>query len=407
MPSLDPTLAKQGVPLATTGTHIQRPLDGVRVLELARFHAGPRCGVILSDLGAEVIKIESPGGESTRRSPPLVDGQSLYFTSNNRGKKSICLDMRTDAGKSVFRDLVPVSDMVLENFRPGTMDKMGFGYEELTKLRKDIILLSISGFGQTGPQRDRTAFDAIGQAMSGLMTLTGKKGGPPVSTGFALVDRMAALMTTIGALAALRHRDATGEGQVLDVALLDTALSMVEVPTGYYLSTGAESDTLLGTDPYTTSDGWVVLNAVTRLQRDGLGQAIGVEPNGPDGNAPLWANESLKQMLTAWCAEHTTAEVCAALEAVDVPVAACRTIPEVASDPYILERAVLVETMSGGFPVYGPGPAVKLSKTPARAGRTASPGEHADEVLRDVLGYDDSRRSELADAGAFGSAVAA
>src|SRR5437762_3499303 len=155
-------------------------LDGVRVLELARYQAGPRGGMILADLGAEVIKIEKIGGEETRRSEPVVRGQSIYFAVYNRGKKSLCLDMRTERGKEIFAALVPTADIVLQNFRPGIMDKMGFGYERLCQLKPDIILVSVSGFGQYGPYRDQPAFDPLGQAMSGLMSLTGAPVGRPL-----------------------------------------------------------------------------------------------------------------------------------------------------------------------------------------------------------------------------------
>src|ERR1700737_1118165 len=157
-------------------------LEGIRVLELARYQAGPRGGMILSDLGAEVIKIEKLGGEETRQSPPMVRGQSVYFTVYNRGKKSICLDLRAERGKEIFAALVRKSDIVLENFRPGTMAAMGFGYEALKALKHDIILVSVSGFGQYGPYRDLPAFDPLGQAMSGLMELTGRPVGQPVGT---------------------------------------------------------------------------------------------------------------------------------------------------------------------------------------------------------------------------------
>ena len=153
-------------------------LEGVRVLELARYQAGPRGGMILSDLGAEVIKIEKLGGEETRRSEPLVRGQSVYFSVYNRGKKSLCLDMRTPRGKEVFAALVPTADVVLENFRPGTWRKMGFGYDQLRALKPDIILTSVSGFGQYGPYRERPAFDPLGQAMSGLMSIDRRAGRP-------------------------------------------------------------------------------------------------------------------------------------------------------------------------------------------------------------------------------------
>jgi formyl-CoA transferase len=219
-------------------------LDGIRVLELARFQAGPRGGMLLSDLGAEVIKIEPPGGEETRRHHPMVRGQSVYFAVYNRGKKSICLDLRSARGKEVFAALVPRADIVLENFRPGVMAAMGFDYQRLRALHSGIILVSVSGFGQYGPYRDRPAFDSLGQALGGLMALTGQPEGHPVGTASSVVDRYTALHATIGALAALRHRERTGEGQLVDVCLLDSALTMVEIPTSYYLATGAEGGAL-------------------------------------------------------------------------------------------------------------------------------------------------------------------
>jgi crotonobetainyl-CoA:carnitine CoA-transferase CaiB-like acyl-CoA transferase len=167
-------------------TNASRPLEGTRVVELARYQAGPRCGLTLADLGAEVIKIEKPGGEVTRRAvQPTVGGESLYFAAYNRGKKSLCLDIRSESGKAVLRDLVSASDIVLENFRPGTMDRMGFGYEVLRRLNKGVILLSISGFGQDSSYGDRPAFDGVAQAMSGLMALTGRYLDRPVGTAFS------------------------------------------------------------------------------------------------------------------------------------------------------------------------------------------------------------------------------
>src|ERR1051325_3593032 len=238
-------------------------LDGVRVLELARFQAGPRGGMILSDLGAEVIKVEALGGEETRRHPPMVKGQSVYFSVYNRGKKSICLDLRSSAGKEVFAALVKKADVVLENFRPGVMKAMGFDYDGLRAIKPDVILVSVSGFGQYGPYRDRPAFDSLGQAMSGLMTLTGQQEGHPIGTATSLVDRYTSLHATIGTLAALRHRERTGEGQLVDCCLLDSALTMVEIPTSYYLATGMEGGEG-GRPPYRARDGWVVMAAAGR-----------------------------------------------------------------------------------------------------------------------------------------------
>jgi CoA:oxalate CoA-transferase len=362
-------------------------LDGVRVLELARFQAGPRGGMILSDLGAEVIKIEPPGGEETRKHPPLVRGQSVYFTVYNRGKKSICLDMRSARGKEVFAALVRKSDVVLENFRPGVMRAMGFPYERLRALRPGIILVSVSGFGQYGPYTDRPAFDPVGQAMSGLMTLTGQPVGQPLGTASSVVDRYTALHATIGTLAALRHRDRTGEGQVVDVCLLDSALTMVEIPTSYYLATGAEGGEG-GRPPYRAKDGWVVISAAGREMAARLMRIVGAEEDAtPMPGSSV--GDRRRAFVERWCAEHTVEEICATLGKAGVPVGPVRTIPEVAKDPHLWEREMLVkmdDAVAGEM--YVPGVTIKLSKTPGRLGPVPTPGQHTDEVLSSVLGYD-------------------
>src|SRR5499425_598980 len=362
-------------------------LDGIRVLELARFQAGPRGGMLLSDLGAEVIKIEPPGGEETRRHPPMVRGQSVYFTVYNRGKKSICLDMRSERGKEIFAELVRKSDIVLENFRPGTMAAMGFGYEALKALKRDIILVSVSGFGKYGPYRDLPAFDPLGQAMSGLMDLTGRPVGQPVGTAFSLVDRTTALHATIGALAALRHRDRTGEGQMIDCCLLDSALTMVEIPSIYYLDTGEEGGEA-GRPPYRAKDGWVVISAAGREMAGRLMHIVGAE----EDKTPMAGSnvgDRRRAFVERWCADHTVEEICAALAEAGIPVGPVRTIPEVAKDPHLWEREMLVkmdDAVAGEM--YVPGVTIKMSKTPGRLGPVPTPGQHTDEVLASVLGYD-------------------
>jgi crotonobetainyl-CoA:carnitine CoA-transferase CaiB-like acyl-CoA transferase len=425
-------------------------LDGIRVLELARFQAGPRGGLLLSDLGAEVIKIEPPGGEETRRMPPIVRGQSVYFTVYNRGKKSVCLDLRSAAGKDVFAKLVAKADVVLENFRPGVMRAMGFDFERLQELNPRIILVSVSGFGQYGPYRDRPAFDSLGQAMSGLMTLTGQAEGKPIGTASSVVDRYTALHATIGTLAALRHRDRTGEGQIVDVCLLDSALTMVEIPTSYHLATGAQGGEG-GRPPYRARDGWVVISAAGREMASRLMQVArrgssatddtsttgsfnatddpsttgsSRAPNDPSmtgssratndpsitgsstaaDDTPKTASSDVtddtpitgssggdqrRALIERWCAAHTVDEVCAALHAAGVPVAPVRSIPEVAQDPHLWEREMLVkmaDPLAGEM--YVPGVTIKLSKTPGRVGPVPTPGQHTDEILRDVLGLD-------------------
>jgi crotonobetainyl-CoA:carnitine CoA-transferase CaiB-like acyl-CoA transferase len=380
---------------------VSGPLDGVRVLELARFQAGPRGGMLLSDLGAEVIKLEPRGGEETRRMPPLVRGQSVYFAVYNRGKKSMCLDLRNPQGKEIFAALVRKSDIVLENFRPGVMERMGFGYARLRQLNAGIILVSVSGFGQSGPYTDRPAFDSLGQAMSGLMTLTGQTEGKPIGTASSVVDRYTALHATIGALAALRHRERTGEGQVVDVCLLDSALTMVEIPTSYYLSTG-ERGGEGGRPPYRAKDGWVVISAATRDMAARLMRIVGGDATGPatpmagsigaDGRRPL---------VEKWCAERTVEDICATLLEAGVPVAPVRTVPEVAQDRHLWEREMLVkmdDPVAGEM--YVPGLTIKLSATPGRLGPVPTPGQHTDEVLSGVLGYDPPAIDVLRRAGA-------
>ncbi len=369
-------------------------LDGVRVLELARYQAGPRGGMILSDLGAEVIKIERPGGEETRQNPPMVRGQSIYFTVYNRGKKSLCLDMRSAEGKAIFTDLVRQSDIVLENFRPGTMAAMGFSYDQLREINKRIILVSVSGFGQYGPYTERPAFDPLGQAMSGLMSLTGKPVGQPLGTASSVVDRYTALHATIGALAALRHRDRTGEGQLVDVCLLDSALTMVEIPMSYYLSTGEEGGEG-GRPPYRAKDGWVVIAATSRDMAARLMILVSGSA-GEGGPITSSTGDARRKALDAWCATRTTDEICTALLAEGVPVAPVKTIPQVVEDPHLWEREMMVkmdDPVAGE--IYAPGVTVKMSATPGRVGPVPTPGQHTDAILGDLLGFDETKLSAL------------
>jgi CoA:oxalate CoA-transferase len=376
-------------------------LDDVRVLELARFQAGPRGGMLLSDLGAEVIKIEPLGGEETRRHPPVVRGQSVYFSVYNRGKKSVCLDLRSARGKEIFAALVPQADVVLENFRPGVMAAMGFDYERLRALHPGIILTSVSGFGQYGPYRDRPAFDPLGQAMGGLMALTGQPEGHPVGTASSVVDRYTALHATIGTLAALRHRERTGEGQVVDVCLLDSALTMVEIPTSYYLATGQEGGEA-GRPPYRAKDGWVVISAAGRDMASRLMKIVG----GDADDTPMVgssAGDRRRALVERWCEERTKDEICTALQDAGIPCGPVRTIPEVARDPHVWEREMLVkkdDAVAGEM--YLPGPTIKFSKTPARVGNVPTPGQHTDEVLGRLLGYDRSTLESLRQAGTIG-----
>ncbi|HVC57520.1 MAG TPA: CoA transferase [Stellaceae bacterium] len=379
-------------------------LDGVLVLELARYQAGPRGGMILSDLGAEVIKIEKLGGEETRKSQPLVRGQSVYFAVYNRGKKSLCLDMRTERGKAIFAALVPKADIVLQNFRPGIMEKMGFGYDELCKLKRDIILVSVSGFGQYGPYRDRPAFDPLGQAMSGLMSLTGAPVGTPLGAATSLVDRYTSLHATIGALAALRHRDRTGEGQVVDCCLLDSALTMVEIPTSYYLATGQEGGEG-GRPPFQAKDGHVVISASGREMASRLMRIVTGDDNASaEGfTSRVEQGDARKQAVAKWCAQNTVDHIVTTLLAAEIPVAPVKTIPQVAEDPHLWEREMLVKMPDAvAGEMYLPGATIKMSKTPGRVAPVPTPGQHTDEVLSSLLGYDAAMLRGLREANVIG-----
>ena len=372
-------------------------LEGVRVLELARYQAGPRGGMILSDLGAEVIKIEKLGGEETRRSEPLVRGQSVYFSVYNRGKKSLCLDLRTARGKEVFAALVPTADVVLENFRPGTMAQMGFSYDQLRALKPDIILTSVSGFGQYGPYRERPAFDPLGQAMSGLMSLTGAPVGTPLGAATSLVDRYTSLHATIGTLAALHHRDRTGEGQLVDCCLMDSALTMVEIPTSYYLATGEEGGEG-GRPPYKAKDGHVVISASGGAMATRLMQIVtGNKEAAAEGwTSRVGRGDARRKAVEAWCAENTVDHIVKTLLDAEIPVAPVKTIPQVAVDPHLWEREMLVKMPDAvAGEMYLPGATIKMSKTPGRVGHVPTPGEHTDEVLAEILGYDRATLDEL------------
>src|ERR687891_2311147 len=241
------------------------PLDGIRVIDLGRHQAGPRCAQVLARLGAEVIKIERLGGEETRYHAPWVRKQSAYWVQYNSGKKSVSMDLRKEAGKEVLRKLIKISDVLLQNFRPGTIEKMGFGYDVLRGLNPRIIMVNVSAYGQFGPYREQIGYDPVGQTMSGIAMVTGTEGMPPVRAGVPIIDRTTALHSAIGILAALWERNLSGEGQSIDVCLADSGYSLTEIPITAYHGAGTEpkrgiSDSApSGTFP--CKDGWVLISA--------------------------------------------------------------------------------------------------------------------------------------------------
>jgi CoA:oxalate CoA-transferase len=381
-------------------------LDGIRVLDLGRYQAGPRCAMILNDLGAEVVKVEAPGGDESRGLG------RVYWGSYNRGKKSITLNLRSEQGKALLRKLVPKFDMLLQNFRPGVMDAMGFGYETLKTLNPGLILINVSGFGQYGPYKHRPAYDPIGQAMSGLMSFTGFPDGPPILTNSPIIDRITSLHATIGALAALHRRDMTGRGQALDVSLLDTGYTLMEIPISQYLLTGNKPQRrgnqpggIAPANTYLAKDGWVYILAIPQDMWGKFCRAIGHEellqdPRFATIPARTANTEVINRLVSEWAQEKTVAEIVAILERAEVPVAPVHSIAQAANDPHLWERKMLVEIEDKeGGRTFVPCLTVKFSDTPGAIGPIPRPGEHNQEVYCDLLGYDTKDLAQWQDEG--------
>ena len=374
-------------------------LDGVRIVELARWQAAPRASLILRDMGAEVIKVEWRKGGDLRNSGPFVGNMSVQFAAYNRGKKSITLNTRHPKGKELFFRLVQISDAVLENFRPGTMDKMGFGYQEMCRVNPGIILASVSGFGQYGPYRDRQCFDPIIQAMSGIGHQTGRGFDQPIMAEGPIMDRTAALHAAIGILGALRHRDRTGEGQWLEVAMLDGGITLEEVALAMCYETGNNDFTRSGTF-LQCKDGWVTTGAARAGMWERMLQVMGYDElsSDPEFAAPMFATDKAEirmELLHLWCEERSVKEVEDALVEADIPVGRAMSIPEVLADGHIWEREVMIETEldePAGKKMLVPGPTIiKFSKTPTTAGPIPKYGEHNQEIYGDLLGIDQSQ----------------
>ncbi|MBI2907080.1 MAG: CoA transferase [Chloroflexi bacterium] len=377
-------------------------LEGIRVLEFARYQAGPRCGLLLRDLGAEVIKIESVGGEDLRTRGPFVEGISIGFAMYNRGKKSITLNTRDERAKDILRQLVKRSDLVLENFRPGVMDKMGFGYEDLRKINPGIIMVSASGFGQYGPYRDRPAFDPVGQAMSGIAHLTGGDVGmDPILTAAPIVDRSTALHACIGALGALYHRKVTGEGQWVETSLLDSALTLVDVEICDCYNSGQVSGRTATT--IACKDGSVVISPSRAHQWVKVYQAMGRDDlaNNPSFATRSVSKEQVKvrqQLLRDWTKTQTVADVLKIMEDADVPCGPAYSIEQVVKDKHLWERKMMVPVEAApGIKkkMLVPGETIKMSKVPWKEGRAPTPGEHNEEILGGLLGMSADELAKL------------
>jgi len=374
------------------------PLTGIRVADSTRVVAGPYCTMLLGDLGAEVIKIEQPGkGDDTRTwGPPFVAGESTYFLSLNRNKRSVCLDLQSAEGLAHARALILQSDILVENFRPGTMDRLGLGYATLRVEQLRLIYCAISGYGQTGPYRDRAGYDVVVQALGGLMGITGTPDGPPVKTGVALVDMATALYASSGILAALYHRERTGEGQRIDISLLSTELAtLINVASAYLIAgetparQGTAHPSIVPYQVFQAADGYLMVGALNDRMFGQLSNALGypewtTDPRFATNPDRVRYRETLVGLIEAILRADTAQAWEQRLQAAGVAVAPVNDLPQVFADPQVLHsgQVTAVAHPSAGE-VKLVGPALILSETPA-AVRLPPPmlGQHTEEVLR-------------------------
>ena len=379
---------------------MQGPLKGIRVLDLTRILAGPYAAMILRDFGAEVIKIEQPGvGDEARGIGPFKNDFSLYFMSINRGKKSLTLNLKSQLGKDIFVELVNKSDVLLENFRPGAMKKLGLDYETLKTHHPPLLYAACSGFGQTGPYAGRGAYDMIIQGMGGMISITGEPNRPPVRVGTSISDITAALFTAIGILSALRHRDKTGEGQFIDVGMLDCQVAILENAMVRYLSTGdvpqplgRRHPTITPFEAFESADGYVVIamgnNVLWKKFCEHVNQPELIDDSRFCTNALRTEHhEELFPILAEIMRQRSTEQWVTALEEIGVPCGPVNTVDKVASDPQVLARKMIVEVehqLTGAVGI--PGVPIKLSETPGSVDAPApNLGEHTREILTDLL----------------------
>ncbi|MEV6942776.1 CaiB/BaiF CoA-transferase family protein [Streptomyces sp. NPDC051172] len=390
-------------------------LAGVRVLDLSRILSGPVATMVLADLGAEVIKVEdTKDGDDTRQwAPPYQGDESAYFLAANRNKRGIGVDLKSEQGREFVLRLADRADVVVENFRPGTADRLGLGYGDLSARNPGLVYASISGYGQTGPWASRPGYDAIAQAQSGMMSITGEVGGPPLRPGVATADIGAGMWATIGILAALYSRKSTGRGQHVDVSLLDGQLAWLTYVAGGYFATGktpgphgSAHPTIVPYQALPTADGHLMIAAGNDKLFGRLTEVLGVPDLAVDprfaGNPDrVRHRRTLIPLLEAALARHGSAEWAELLDAAGVPCAPIATVADALSSPQAEARGMVVEL---DHPTVGQlhavGSPLKLSHTPARI-RSAPPllGQHTDEVLAET-GYGPEEIAELHATGA-------
>jgi crotonobetainyl-CoA:carnitine CoA-transferase CaiB-like acyl-CoA transferase len=388
-----------------------RALSGIKVLDMTQFLAGPYCGLILADMGADVIKVENPqGGDFVRAAVPQVNGISMYFENMNRGKKSVTLNLKTEEGKEIFTKLLAEADVLIENNRPGVMKRLGFSYEQASKINRKIIYCSISGFGQTGPYSQEPGYDLIGQAMSGAMSITGMKGMIPLKFGVPIGDVLAGMNGAIGILAALNYRRESGKGQYIDTSLVDGLVSSMLTNTLSYFVDGTipgrSGNRYFNAYPYdsfTAKDGEYVIACGTDPHFVALANAMGMPELTEDPRFKEFHTrksndnpDALKAIIDKWSSDKTVEECVGIFKAAKIPVAPIYNVKQMAEDNHIKEaRQMFVEVK---HPVAGKititGNPIKMSATPTTPDKCAPLlGEHNEEIYG-RLGIDSAALKE-------------
>ncbi len=387
-----------------------KPLEGLKVIDFTRVYSGPYCTMMLGDLGAEIIKVERKGlGDDTHFFQPIKGDESGYFAYFNRNKKSLSLDLKDPDAVQIIKDLAKWADVVVENFSPGVVDRLGIGYEDLKAVNPKIIYGSISGFGQTGPYKSKSAYDVICQAMGGYMATTGEKGGKPYKLGPSAVDGAAGIHMSFAILAAVLYREKTGVGQYIDIGMMDTAVSTLENFLVWYTLLGEapsrNGNCNLGSAPFNTfdsKDGYVAIATGNNrlwsklcklMDREELLERPGWETNSSRKEHEYEVDAEVEK----WTSQLPTADIVRMCDEVGVPAGSVMEIDEIAADPHVAARDMLVEI---DHPLLGP---VKYPGNPCKFSETSefcferAPllGEHNDYVLKDILGMSDERIEEL------------
>lgn len=395
----------------------QDALLGIRVLDLSRVLAGPYCTMLLADMGAEIIKLEIPGrGDDSREFPPFKDGDSLYYVNLNRGKKGITVNLKHPEGKQIFLKLAKACDVLLENYKPGTMERLGLGYETLKAVNPRLVYASISGFGQTGPYSERPGYDIIGQAMGGLMSITGWPDSPPTRAGTAIGDILSALFCCIGILSALQIREVTGKGQAVDVSLVDSVFASLEnIPQKYFVDgeiperIGNRYEFIYPYDSFEAADGWVIIGIANDVIWGRFVEATGLHILGEDARFEsnpkrVENHESLRLIVQEWVSHKRVEDVVSLLSDNSIPTCPIYDLRQAAEDPHIgVARGMTVEIDQpklGRIKLVGN--PVKMSEThPIPRGPAPSIGGNNYEILRGLIGLSDGEIKRLEREGAI------